>query len=388
VEKSQYGAVTHQTGEIPFNIRMMGQPSSLMDQIEMLNNAQMTPKGHYTENTTENNIISRFENYGNNTPKGENKKLENQKKENQNQFSSSSPRNHTGNKGSTNTMDMKLQDMGSSQVAHSKKVSTNKTNFEEKTPSHVGVVDKKVPPIKLHQPSQLSPASKSSMPNVSTNASTVDGTQNSILGSESYSYYPAYGGNYSKKNESPTEMTHQITDFRPNMESNLGRNNQKGENPNQGNQQSKINEFGVMDMKTKKEMYLRGDNVLVEALDKTGEKYHHRGTLSSPSDPYRANNAVFGETGRNQITEPSKIPANSYSFPQKIMGSLQDSEKNILCKINMIDVSATMNNGDNSSNVSSGRNTKRLKLVKKSIKGKEDITAPKGSYSGNIPYDS
>jgi len=128
--------------------------------------------------------------------------------------------------------------------------------------------------------------------------------------------------------------------------------------------------FGTMDIKTKKELYLRGDNMLMGVLDRLEETVHKGGsplfnTNGSSNQP---------ETFRIQVNSGKSVEQNYYLKGGDHNNSEQDRIKRV----------HSSENAGNNNTINSGRGTtKKLRLGKLSMKGKDGLTSLHESLSSN-----
>jgi len=143
--------------------------------------------------------------------------------------------------------------------------------------------------------------------------------------------------------------------------------------------------FGTMDIKTKKELYLRGDNMLMGVLDRLEETVQKGGSPLLPShNPEKgAQVQVQGspETFRLQVNNAQGTTDQSYYFSAKAKEAA-DNEQERIKRIN----SSDNNPAFASPAINSGRGTKKLKLGRLSMKGKDGLTSLHESLSSNTDF--
>jgi len=226
-------------------------------------------------------------------------------------------------------------------------------------------------------PPSLSHISKTDRSNISTSP-TYRGAQIDSSYSFDSRNEPIFAG------ESPHQMSRQERsaniNFQQKIESIAG--GSFSNSPIASPQGQIVTPFGTMDIKTKKE-YLKGENMLIGALDTLELSQKGSSHLNLYSD--RGN---FGNNlDARKYDSPGTPSSNSsYYFPKKVVESmeLQESEKKILDKINSIDNSTPRNNAGNSSK----GGIKKLKLVRKSTKGKDNSISLHESFSSHIANEN
>jgi len=361
-ERSQLTCLTHQVGDINFeNLGLYGgQQYFLIDQMEMLNPSQGSPKNFGDDRSVDSAMFSKAVSFGEASPK-------------------------------------ERPQRGGAVVTPAQKAKTSRPEYTEKTlsifsheksGSGAGMIKTKTNPRTMSGGIPNASVVKVEKKEVEINDNMINGNRippikiNPIDAPRSIYASPKMQIQDTQNMTAPSTITQIGSEI---FSSYLGNDDNWAPTPKQVGVNTPILEksctfgeqgsgFGVATANLKKEIYLKEENMLMEVLDKRGEQVVQRGNINMYAP--QSQQEIFGVIS-NHPNPQDKV----YFFPQK---GEDGGDKDILERINTIDTSILSTNSETSSVTNSVRGTKRLKLVRKNMKSKGGEGSQHESISSNF----
>jgi len=369
-ERSQLTCVTHQVGEMNFeNLGLYGgQQYFLIDQMEMLNPSQGSPKNFGDDRSVDSAMFSKAVSFGEASPKERPQRgggvVPNLKaKTSRPEYTEKSLSIFSHEKSGSGVGKVKTKTNARTMSGGIPSASTTKVEKKEVEINHNMINGNRIPPIKINPldvPRSIYASPKMQIQDTQNMTAPSTITQ---IGSEIFSSYLGNDDNWAQtpKYETPKHVGINT----PILEKSC----------TFGEQGSG---FGVATANLKKEIYLKEENMLMEVLDKRGEQVIQKGNVpvNMFAPQSQSQQEIFGYIP-NHPNNQDKI----YFFPQK---GDDGGDKDILERINTIDTSILSTNSETSSVTNSVRGTKRLKLVRKNMKSKGGEGSQHESISSNF----